>query len=182
MSFSVFKSLKVKISAYKFITTKTLLLRENMACKKSVIESMPGLRVDICSYKNCQADDFYQTFKLVPNCCHMIGFLVTVSFVGLKSHHIDVIKWKYFPRCWPCVRGIHRSPVDSPDKGQWRGALLSFYLRLNKLLVKQWRRRWFETPSRSLWRHCNVNSCSSTTKSRLSMIYISVSHSLFGYF
>ena len=26
----------------------------------------------------------------------------------------DVIKWKPFPRCWPTVRGIHRSPVDSP--------------------------------------------------------------------
>ena len=25
---------------------------------------------------------------------------------------------------WPFVRGIHWSPVDSPHKGQWRGALL----------------------------------------------------------
>ena len=31
-----------------------------------------------------------------------------------------------------------------------------FDLRLNKRLSKQSRRRWFETPSRSLWRHCNV--------------------------
>ena len=31
-----------------------------------------------------------------------------------------------------------------------------FDLRLNKWLSKQSRRRWFETPSRSLWRHCNV--------------------------
>ena len=30
-----------------------------------------------------------------------------------------------------------------------------FDLRLNKRLSKQQRRRWFETPSRSLWRHCN---------------------------
>ena len=30
-----------------------------------------------------------------------------------------------------------------------------FYLRLNKRLSKQWRRRLLETPSRSLWRHCN---------------------------
>ena len=29
-------------------------------------------------------------------------------------------------------------------------------LRLNKRLSKQRRRRWFETPSRSFWRHCNV--------------------------
>ena len=31
-----------------------------------------------------------------------------------------------------------------------------FDLRLNKRLSKQSRRRWFETPSRSLWRHCNA--------------------------
>ena len=30
-----------------------------------------------------------------------------------------------------------------------------FDLRLNKRLSKQSRRRWFEKPSRSLWRHCN---------------------------
>ena len=38
--------------------------------------------------------------------------------------HDDVIKWKHFPRNWPCVRGIHWSPVNSPHKGQWRGALM----------------------------------------------------------
>ena len=36
----------------------------------------------------------------------------------------DVIKWKHFPRYWPFVRGIHRSPVNSPHKGQWRGAVM----------------------------------------------------------
>ena len=40
-----------------------------------------------------------------------------------KSHD-DVIKWKHFPRYWPFVRGIHRSPVNSPHKGQWHGALM----------------------------------------------------------
>ena len=29
-----------------------------------------------------------------------------------------------FPRYWPFVRGIHRSPVNSPQRGQWRGALM----------------------------------------------------------
>ena len=40
------------------------------------------------------------------------------------QHHDDVIKWKHFPRYWPFVRGIHRSPVNSAHKGQWRGALM----------------------------------------------------------
>ena len=43
---------------------------------------------------------------------------------GNLSNHDDVIKWKHFPRYWPFVRGIHRSPVNSPHKGQWRGALM----------------------------------------------------------
>ena len=38
--------------------------------------------------------------------------------------HDEVIKWKHFPRYWPFVRRIHRSPVNSPHKGQWRGALM----------------------------------------------------------
>ena len=36
----------------------------------------------------------------------------------------DIIKWKHFPRYWPFVPGIHRSPVNSPHKAQWRGALM----------------------------------------------------------
>ena len=40
------------------------------------------------------------------------------------TSHDDVIKWKDFPRYWPFVRGIHRSPVNFPHKGQWRGALM----------------------------------------------------------
>ena len=42
--------------------------------------------------------------------------------------HDDVIKWKYFPRYWPFVLGIHRSPVNSPHKGQWSGALICTWI------------------------------------------------------
>ena len=38
--------------------------------------------------------------------------------------HDDVTKRKHFPRCWPFVWGIHRSPVNSPHKGQWCRALM----------------------------------------------------------
>ena len=51
------------------------------------------------------------------------------------SKHDDVIKWKHFPRHWPFVQGIYRSPVNSPHKGQWRGALM-FYL------ICVWRKDW----------------------------------------
>ena len=51
----------------------------------------------------------------------------------ISTTHDDVIKWKHFPRYWPFVRGIHRSPVNSPHKGQWRGALIFslIYLWIN---------------------------------------------------
>ena len=67
----------------------------------------------------------------------------------------DVIKWKHFPSYWPPMRGIHRSPVNSPHNGQWRGALSFLSSGPEQLLSKQSRRWWFETPSSLLWRHCN---------------------------
>ena len=47
---------------------------------------------------------------------------------------------------------------NSPVTAQWpvtRSFDVFFDLRPNKLLSKQSRGWWFETPSRSLWRHCN---------------------------
>ena len=49
--------------------------------------------------------------------CYWMSHLIAVD-------HDDVITWKHFPRYWPFVRWIHRSPVNSPHKGQWRGALI----------------------------------------------------------
>ena len=73
----------------------------------------------------------------------------------LQILHDDVIKWKHFPRYWPFVRGIHRSPVNSPHKVQWSGVFMFFYLCLNERLSKQPCGWWLETPSWSLWCHCN---------------------------
>ena len=52
------------------------------------------------------------------------GAIVWLPRCQWSISHDDVIKWKHFPRYWPFVRGIHRSPVNSPHKGQWRGALM----------------------------------------------------------
>ena len=49
-----------------------------------------------------------------------LDFVVNIG----ESKHDDVIKWKHFPRYWPFFRGIQRSPVNSPHKGQWREALM----------------------------------------------------------
>ena len=53
----------------------------------------------------------------------------------IGTTHDDVIKWKPFPGYWPLVRGIHRSPVNSPHKGHWRGALIFS-------LICAWINRW----------------------------------------
>ena len=54
----------------------------------------------------------------------------------LVDLHDDVIKWKHFPGYWPSVLGIHRSPVNSPHKGQWRGTLMFpfIYVWINGLV------------------------------------------------
>ena len=77
-----------------------------------------------------------------------VSYYVHISSVSctLLLFHDDVIKWKLFPRNWPFVRGIHRSPVTQSFD-------VFFDLRLNQRLSKNgW---WFETLSRPLWRHCN---------------------------
>ena len=70
--------------------------------------------------------------------------------------HDDVIKWKSFPRYWPFISrdctGHGEFPTHRPVT---RSFDVFFDPRLNKRLSKQLWRRWFETPSRSLWRHCN---------------------------
>ena len=58
------------------------------------------------------------TQRAITISSHSVGWTVW------HVYHDDVIKWKHFPRYWPFVRGIHRFPVNSPHKGQWRGALI----------------------------------------------------------
>ena len=63
-------------------------------------------------------------------------------------NHDDVIKWKHFPRYWPFVRGIHRSPVNSPHKGKWRRVLMLS-------LICDWINGWINTrEAGDLRRHC----------------------------
>ena len=67
------------------------------------------------------------------------GGIATVDKVGILTtvsvFHDDVIKWKHFPRYWPFVRGIQRSPVNSPHKGQWSGAWM---FSLNCVWINGW--------------------------------------------
>ena len=53
-----------------------------------------------------------------------MGGCASIIVQRLLDSHDDVIKWKHFTCYWPFVRGSHWSPVSSPHKGQWRGALM----------------------------------------------------------
>ena len=46
------------------------------------------------------------------------------NYTSIYFFHDNVIKWKLLPCYGPFVRGIHQSPVNSPHKGQWHGALM----------------------------------------------------------
>ena len=47
-----------------------------------------------------------------------------------NTKYYDVIKWRHFQRCWPFVRGIHRSPVVSCHKGLVTRSLMFFLIRV----------------------------------------------------
>ena len=83
-----------------------------------------------------------------------LEIIMSFKFAVIASRHClhdDIIKWKHFPRYWPFVRGIHRSLVNSPHKGQWRGALMFS-------LICAWTNSWANhRDAGELRRHCNVN-------------------------
>ena len=84
-----------------------------------------------------------ETMSKLLNSTDIIIYFMTLLTLLLQRHD-DVIKWKPFPRYWPFVRGIHRSPSRS----------FVVFLDLNKRLSKQSWGWWFEPPSHPLWRQC----------------------------
>ena len=51
--------------------------------------------------------------------CHFTSLNSLPRLFAWWRHQMET-----FPRYWPFVRAIHRSSVNSPHKGQWRGALM----------------------------------------------------------
>ena len=108
--------------------------------------------------------EYYRTYIEIP---HRVVFLETIQNLVAKLQMVDVQTYVFQLTWWrhqmetfsallALCAGNSPVPVNSPHKGQWRGALMFFfYLRLNKRLSKQQWGWWFEMPSWSLWRHCN---------------------------
>ena len=78
-----------------------------------------------------------------------------MSTFVLCTLYDNVIKWKYFPRYWPFVWGIHRSRWIPRTNASEAELWCFLWSAPNKRLSKQSWGWWFETPSWSLWCHCN---------------------------
>ena len=71
-----------------------------------------------------------------------------------------------FPRYWSFVRGIHRSSVNSPHKGQWRGALVLY-------LIFAWINAWVNNrEAGDLRRHRTHYDVTVIMKKRVDFLYI----------
>ena len=91
-------------------------------------------------------------------CC--LGPCVPKSH-GISSNDIDQVWWRHQIETFSALLAfcVGNSPVTGEFPAQrpvTRSFGVFFDLRLNHQLSKQWTCRWFETPSCSLWRHCNV--------------------------
>ena len=97
------------------ITTLILSLR-SWGILSAKLQYWRKLDVKCIVQQNCHS----AYFNILSRCCEWQ--LPWCNYC--VYYHDDVIKWKYFPCYWPCVRRIHRSPVNYPHKGQWRVALM----------------------------------------------------------
>ena len=91
-------------------TTCLLSIRKSFACVKAS---------KLTTYISYMALIYWYNiiFSKSHTCTHIVQS-------DHNEFYDDVIKWKHFPRYWPFVRGIHRSPVNSALKDQWRRALI----------------------------------------------------------
>ena len=89
--------------------------------------------MSLCLFGKILLAILFQVLQLHKNIIHSHArYEIRTRFVVFWYHpfsviqvfHDDVIQWKHFPRYWLSVGGIHRSPANSPHKGQWRGAMM----------------------------------------------------------
>ena len=104
-----------------------LWLKLNHVSKMAANSTSTGYWTNACN----QYVIDYSVYYTLPS----VGQCLFTAAVYVCSCHDEVIKWKHFPRYWSFVRGIHRSPVNFPHKGQWRGSLII-------LLICTWMNGW----------------------------------------
>ena len=111
---------------------------------RTVIWSFGGFCFAVINPSNLlNKQSCFQCFYMPWSPCDVIVMNhVRVSHDSIGSvlvTHDDVIQWKHFQRYWLFVRGIHRPPLNSPHKVQWRGALIFS-------LIWAWINGWVNNP------------------------------------
>ena len=130
----------------------------HFTCKKT---SPPAIKkLTVCRPADISPALFLTVVQIFNN--WRVGMVVTDDLAsadlqppwwrGPVGSHDDVIKWKTFLRYCPYVRGIHRSPVNFPHKGQWRGALMFS-------LICTWINAWVNNREAgdSRWHHAHYD-------------------------
>ena len=125
---------------------KNRRLESNLSNITRPVAAIKSLRFALFQWRLLHFDEY---FKIAEVCCYWpnwqyVRISSVMAYLNQCADHDDVIKWKHFPRYWPFVRGIHRSPVNSTHKGRWRGALIFS-------LICVWINGWVNNREAGVW-------------------------------
>ena len=121
---------------------------------------------------------YWQSYKIIP-------FGSRHSILGYTTLHtaLQFAWWRHQMETFSALQALcaGNSPITGefpPQRPVTRSFGVFFDLRLNKCLSKQSWRLWFETPSCSLWRHCNVKEHISNLRLTTNIPYLSLTGKL----
>ena len=115
----------------------------------------------------------------LPNCCQ----LTTISTDNRLRSRITFTCWRHQMETFSALPALCEGNLlltgGFPSQRPVTRSFDAFFdLRLNKRLSKQSRRRWFETPSRSLWRHRNYTRTGQSGHHLLKQLIASLARNL----
>ena len=150
------------LSALSFSTHKAPLAAR-LVSPDSDDESLSNSAIQSGSSSICFCDSWNTNILfcfVVKQSCIIVTMKWPWLMMGSYSHGDNTSWWHHQMEAFSALLALcaGNSPVlgEFPAQNQWRGALMSFFFIRNKRLSKQSWGWWFETPSRPLWRHCNV--------------------------
>ena len=103
----------------QYMSWKYIQIIVKSAFAGSVSVSKTSLQMGLLCFNGFATNSWYTKIILGGE---ILGPCVFYSCVKICM----VTSWKHVLRHWACLRGIHRSPVDSTHNGQWRRAFMFF--------------------------------------------------------
>ena len=156
----VWKSLSHVTNNY-FVVCQYKLLSFLTSCMYALNLREPWLCIDIlhctCNFDACKKRNSKQG-KKIRWVLHIKAFINVLIACCPDVLYKSFPWWRHQMETFSALRVLcaGKSPVtgEIPSRRPMTWSLM--FLRLNKRLSKQSKRRWFETPLRSLWRQGNV--------------------------